>query len=61
MMDRLEVEDIQWSLIDLFDPSRVEFIVGYTRYKIGLILGLCPANERRRYEVTASLIRWVQT
>ena len=26
-----------------------------------LILGLRPANERRRYKVTASLIGWVQT
>ena len=26
----------------------------------GLILGLCPANERRRYFVTMSLIGWVQ-
>ena len=27
----------------------------------GLILGLCPANERRRYNVTPSLIGWGQT
>ena len=27
----------------------------------GLILGLCPANERRRYFVTPSLIGWTQT
>ena len=27
----------------------------------GLILGLCPANGRRRYFVTTSLIGWVQT
>ena len=27
----------------------------------GLILGLCPTNERRRYKVTASLIGWAQT
>ena len=26
----------------------------------GLILGLCPANERRRYFATISLIGWVQ-
>ena len=26
----------------------------------GLILGLRPANERRRYKVTSSLIGWVQ-
>ena len=27
----------------------------------GLILGLHPANERRRYKITPSLIGWVQT
>ena len=27
----------------------------------GLILGLSPTNERRRYFVTTSLIGWVQT
>ena len=26
----------------------------------GLILGMHPANERRRYKVTASLIGWAQ-
>ena len=27
----------------------------------GLILGLCPANERHHYKVMQSLIGWVQT
>ena len=27
----------------------------------GMILGLCPANNRRRYFVTTSLIGWAQT
>ena len=27
----------------------------------GLILGLRPANEKRRYKVTPSLIGWAQT
>ena len=27
----------------------------------GLILGLRPANERRRYKVTPSLIGWAQS
>ena len=27
----------------------------------GLILGLRPVNERRRYFVTPSLVGWVQT
>ena len=31
------------------------------RHNAGLILGLHPANERRRYKVTPSLISWVQT
>ena len=29
--------------------------------KAGIILGLRPANERRRYKVTPSLIGWAQT
>ena len=29
--------------------------------RTGLILGLHPANERRRYKVTLSLIGWAQT
>ena len=32
-----------------------------TIYLPGLILGLRPANERRRYKVTPSLIGWEQT
>ena len=32
----------------------------YTAYGSGLILGLRPANERRRYHVTTSLISLVQ-
>ena len=32
-----------------------------TRIHPGLILGLRPANERRRYFVTTSLIGWAQT
>ena len=28
---------------------------------VGLILCLCPANERRHYKVTPSLIGWAQT
>ena len=31
------------------------------KYSTGLILGLRPANEIRRYFVTASLIGWTQT
>ena len=32
-----------------------------TEHNSGLILGLRPANERRRYKVTPSLIGWAQT
>ena len=36
--------------------------MGYIALHVtGLILGLCPANERRRYKVTPSLIGWAQT
>ena len=31
------------------------------KYITELILGLHPANERRRYKVTPSLIAWAQT
>ena len=33
----------------------------YGIYDTGLILGLHPTNERRRYKVTPSLIGWAQT
>ena len=32
----------------------------YARANTGLILGLLPANERRRYFVTTSIIGWVK-
>ena len=35
-------------------------MVGF-EYLAGLILGLRPANERRRYKVTPSLIVWAKT
>ena len=39
--------------------NRVKYNVNIT--KTGLILGLRPANEKRRYKVTTSLIGWTQT
>ena len=33
----------------------------FTNTDSGLILGLRPADERRRYKVTPSLIDWAQT
>ena len=53
--------------IDKHDDKAVQRIVIFTIYQniammnTGLILSLCPANERRRYFVTASLIGWAQT
>ena len=37
-------------------PELTELVVGYA----GLILGLRPANETRRYKVMPSLIDWAQ-
>ena len=46
-------EDFIWDFM-----KRYYKILGV--YHTGLILGLCPANERRRYKVTPSLIGWAQ-
>ena len=40
---------------------RLYTIATYCACIPGLILGLRPANERRRYKVTPSLIGWAQT
>ena len=37
------------------------FGLGLADSSAELILGLCPANERRRYKVTPSLTGWAQT
>ena len=43
-------------------PFKSVFHKRYHKYTCtGLILGLQPANERRRYKLTPSLIVWVQT
>ena len=39
----------------------VSFSVILSEMNTGLILGLHPVNERRRYKVTPSLIGWAQT
>ena len=53
---------LQWNLTSfisaLFLQNNTSISVG--GHLPGLILGLCPANERRRYFVTASLIGWAQ-
>ena len=43
----------------LSSTSEIAILI-YIHYA-GLILGLCPANERRRYFVTTSLIGWTHT
>ena len=36
-------------------------IVELSQYSAGISLGMRPANERRRYNVTMSLTGWVRT
>ena len=45
----------------LTDSAATTVDIGSRIYNAGLILGLPPANERRRYKVTPSLIGWAQT
>ena len=45
----------------LFNPDFVISALDWTAYNSGMILGLHPANDRRRYKVTPSLIGWGQT
>ena len=42
--------------LDTFDDA----LLNEGSCESGLILGLCPANERWRYIVTTPLIGWVQ-
>ena len=41
-------------------PRSVDMLVLYVHIHTGMTLGLRPANERRRYFVTTSLIGWAQ-
>ena len=41
--------------------AQVKIKVSDAPCQSGLILGLRPTNERRRYKVTPSLIGWAQT
>ena len=43
----------------VFDVFQLAYAICVTY--TGLILGLCPANGRRRYKVKPSLIGWVET
>ena len=47
-------------VVQLFGFTRVRCITGFISTAPGLILGLRPANERRCYFVTTSLIGWEQ-
>ena len=64
------VEDIAQSMLNGFiDPDYNYDVIWYDKndiyddiwYDTGLIRGLCPANERRRYKITPSLIGYTQT
>ena len=44
-----------------YNATRWYYNISLTLHYIGLILGLRPASERRRYKVTPSLICWAQT
>ena len=50
-----------WKINELnfSDPTQATRMQSGVR-NTGLILGLQPANERRRYKVTPSLIGWAQ-
>ena len=56
----------QWLGADNCEPLMASFIDLHMRHSVsmylysGLILGLCPANERRSYFGTTSLIGWAQ-
>ena len=48
------------AIIQCFSSETKNEIAGYGEERTRLILGLRPANERRRYFVTTSVIGWAQ-
>ena len=53
---------ILWQVIDqTWNTQKTHWFCPSELAISGLILGLRPANERRRYKVTPSLIGWAQT
>ena len=48
-----------WASICLTDNAKI-WTASHVKHNSGLIIGLCPANERQRYFVTTSLIGCVQ-
>ena len=70
MKDVSQNTNFKFDLTGLFEIHYVAYIrvcFSYvetrfvTWYRLGLILGLRPANERRRYYVTTSLVGLAQT
>ena len=51
----LNTVDKAYTLMMMFIANAYAFTITW------LILGMCLANERRRYKVTPSLIGWAQT
>ena len=58
----------QWVKLESLKNERAKFnkllhasLIMNSIWNTGLILGVCPANERWRYFVTTSLIVWVHT
>ena len=62
----IQIADMQHTICIQVEELNKTFFIPYSNNKChvphsGLILGLRPANERRRYKVTPSLIGWAQT
>ena len=62
------ISDVEYTSIFCFTKclpdilsSQIRSILSRKKENPGLILGLRPANERRRYKVTPSLMGWAQT
>ena len=49
------------TIISLYPARECHLVVSAITSDSGVILGLCQANERRRYKVTSSLIGWAQS
>ena len=59
---QIMVSNIKSNTCQIYKNKRIDSLRGMIKCRqSGLILGLRPANERRRYFVTMSFIGWVQT
>ena len=52
---------VYYGLLNMYEWKKKHIDFGKEMRISGLIWGLHPANERRRYKVTPSLIGWAQT